>query len=44
MRTCAALHAELDARRSGGGREDRPNDQKRTIRALEVFRLTGEPM
>ncbi|HEX4421987.1 MAG TPA: tRNA (adenosine(37)-N6)-dimethylallyltransferase MiaA [Kofleriaceae bacterium] len=40
----AALHAELAAIDPvAAGRIDR-NDGKRIIRALEVFRLTGEPM
>ena len=40
----AALHAELVRVDPKAGAKIDPNDTKRMIRALEVFRLTGEPM
>lgn len=40
----AALHAELQRIDPAAAAKIDPNDEKRTIRALEVFRLTGEPM
>ncbi|MEO7735373.1 MAG: tRNA (adenosine(37)-N6)-dimethylallyltransferase MiaA [Kofleriaceae bacterium] len=40
----AALHAELVGVDPVAGAKIDPNDAKRIIRALEVFRLTGEPM
>ncbi|MBA3397702.1 MAG: tRNA (adenosine(37)-N6)-dimethylallyltransferase MiaA [Deltaproteobacteria bacterium] len=40
----AALHAELARVDPAAAAKIDPNDEKRTIRALEVFRLTGEPM
>jgi tRNA dimethylallyltransferase len=40
----AALHAELTRVDPIAAAKIDPNDTKRTIRALEVFRLTGEPM
>ena len=40
----AALHAELARVDPTAAAKIEPNDAKRTIRALEVFRLTGEPM
>jgi tRNA dimethylallyltransferase len=39
-----ALHAELSRVDPAAAARIDPNDQKRMIRALEVFRLTGEPM
>ncbi|MGN6109176.1 MAG: tRNA (adenosine(37)-N6)-dimethylallyltransferase MiaA [Kofleriaceae bacterium] len=39
-----ALHAELAQVDPAAAAKIDPNDEKRTIRALEVFRLTGEPM
>lgn len=41
---CHALHAELARVDPAAAAKIDPNDEKRTIRALEVFRLTGEPM
>lgn len=43
-RGTAALHAELARVDPAAAARIDPNDAKRTIRALEVFRLTGEPM
>lgn len=40
----AALHAELARVDPAAAARIDPNDTKRMIRALEVFRLTGEPM
>lgn len=40
----AALHAELSRVDPAAAAKIDPNDEKRTIRALEVFRITGEPM
>lgn len=40
----AALHAELARVDPPAAQKIDPNDQKRTIRALEVFRVTGEPI
>ena len=40
----AALHAELQRIDPAAAAKIDPNDEKRTIRALEVFRLTGELM
>lgn len=40
----AALHAELARVDPAAAARIDPNDQKRMIRALEVYRLTGEPM
>ncbi len=40
----AALHAELTRVDPIAAAKIDPHDTKRTIRALEVFRLTGEPM
>ena len=40
----AALHAELTRIDPAAAAKIDPNDAKRVIRALEVFRLTGEPM
>ncbi len=40
----AALHAELVRVDPPAGAKIDPKDVKRTIRAIEVFRLTGEPM
>ncbi len=40
----AALHAELVRVDPASAAKIEPNDRKRMIRALEVFRLTGEPM
>jgi tRNA dimethylallyltransferase len=40
----AALHAELARVDPAAAAKIDPNDAKRMIRALEVFRLTGEPM
>lgn len=40
----AALHAELARVDPPAAAKIDPHDIKRTIRALEVFRLTGEPM
>ncbi len=40
----AALHAELARVDPAASQKIDPNDRKRIIRALEVFRLTGEPM
>lgn len=39
-----ALHAELARVDPAAAAKIDPNDEKRIIRALEVFRLTGEPM
>lgn len=39
-----ALHAELAQVDLAAAQKIDPNDRKRIIRALEVFRLTGEPM
>jgi tRNA dimethylallyltransferase len=39
-----ALHAELAAIDPTAAAKIDPNDEKRIVRALEVFRLTGEPM
>jgi tRNA dimethylallyltransferase len=39
-----ALHAELARVDPAAAAKIDPNDEKRMIRALEVFRLTGEPM
>ncbi len=39
-----ALRAELERVDPAAATKIEKNDQKRTIRALEVFRLTGEPM
>ena len=43
-RGARALHAELQRVDPAAAAKIEPNDEKRTIRALEVFRLTGEPM
>ncbi len=43
-RGTAALHAELARIDPAAAAKIDPHDEKRTIRALEVFRLTGEPM
>ncbi|HWU90974.1 MAG TPA: tRNA (adenosine(37)-N6)-dimethylallyltransferase MiaA, partial [Kofleriaceae bacterium] len=43
-RGAAALHAELARVDPAAAAKIDPNDEKRTIRALEVFRLTGETM
>jgi tRNA dimethylallyltransferase len=43
-RGAAALHAELARVDPAAAAKIDPNDEKRTIRALEVYRLTGEPM
>lgn len=43
-RGAAALHAELSRVDPAAAAKIDPNDEKRTIRALEVFRITGEPM
>ncbi len=40
----AALHAELAATDPASAARIDPNDRKRIVRALEVHRLTGEPM
>ena len=40
----AALHAELLRVDPAAAAKIEPNDLKRVIRALEVFRITGEPM
>ena len=40
----AALHAELAAVDPQAAARIHPNDQKRIVRALEVHRLTGEPI
>lgn len=40
----AALHAELARVDPAAAAKIDPNDEKRIVRALEVFRLTGEPM
>ena len=40
----AALHAELAKIDPAAAQKIDPNDEKRIIRALEVFRLTGETM
>jgi tRNA dimethylallyltransferase len=40
----AALHAELLRVDPAAAAKIDPNDEKRMIRALEVFRITGEPM
>lgn len=40
----AALHAELVRVDPAAAKKIDPNDEKRMIRALEVYRLTGEPM
>jgi tRNA dimethylallyltransferase len=40
----AALHAELAQIDPAAAAKIDPNDAKRIIRAVEVFRLTGEPM
>jgi len=40
----AALHAELARVDPAAAAKIDPNDEKRMIRALEVFRITGEPM
>ena len=40
----AALHAELSRVDPTAAGKIEPNDTKRVIRALEVFRITGEPM
>lgn len=40
----AALHAELARIDPAAAVKIDPNDEKRVIRALEVFRITGEPM
>jgi len=40
----AALHAELARVDPAAAARIDPNDEKRMVRALEVFRLTGEPM
>ena len=39
-----ALHAELRRVDPAAAKKIDPNDEKRMIRALEVFRITGEPM
>lgn len=39
-----ALHAELARVDPAAAAKIDPNDEKRAIRALEVFRITGEPM
>ncbi|HEY0989113.1 MAG TPA: tRNA (adenosine(37)-N6)-dimethylallyltransferase MiaA [Kofleriaceae bacterium] len=41
---CAALHAELGRIDPVAAAKIDRNDEKRIVRALEVFRLTGEPM
>jgi tRNA dimethylallyltransferase len=43
-RGTAALHAELARIDPACAAKIDPNDEKRMIRALEVFRITGEPM
>jgi tRNA dimethylallyltransferase len=43
-RGTAALHAELARIDPPAAQKIDPNDAKRIIRALEVFRLTGEPI
>jgi tRNA dimethylallyltransferase len=43
-RGAAALHDELRCVDPISAAKIDPNDEKRTIRALEVFRITGEPM
>jgi tRNA dimethylallyltransferase len=40
----AALHAELAAVDPAAAERIHPNDQRRIIRALEVYRLTGTPI
>ena len=40
----AALHAELARVDPCAAAKIDPNDEKRLVRALEVFRITGEPM
>ncbi len=40
----AALHAELSRVDPTAAAKIEPNDTKRVVRALEVFRITGEPM
>ena len=40
----AELHRELAQIDPAAGQKIDPNDRKRIIRALEVYRLTGEPM
>jgi tRNA dimethylallyltransferase len=40
----AALHGELARVDPAAAAKIEPNDEKRVIRALEVFRITGEPM
>jgi tRNA dimethylallyltransferase len=40
----AALHAELARVDPTAAQKIEPNDEKRIVRALEVYRLTGEPM
>ena len=40
----AALHAELAGVDPQAARRIHPNDEKRIIRALEVYELTGEPI
>jgi tRNA dimethylallyltransferase len=40
----AGLHAELERVDPAAAAKIEKNDEKRMIRALEVFRLTGEPM
>lgn len=39
-----ALHAELSAVDPLAGKRIHPNDPQRTLRALEVYRLTGQPL
>ncbi|MBK7403767.1 MAG: tRNA (adenosine(37)-N6)-dimethylallyltransferase MiaA [Phycisphaerales bacterium] len=40
----ASLRAELERVDPGAAARIHPNDERRTIRALEVFRLTGRPI
>jgi len=40
----AALHAELSTVDPAAAERIHPNDEKRIVRALEVFRLTGRPI
>ena len=42
--THADLRAELERVDPGAARRLHPNDQRRSIRAIEVFRLTGKPI
>lgn len=43
-RGLAALHADLNAVDPVAGSRIHPNDPQRTLRALEVYRLTGRPL